>query len=183
MCRVTSPLEVVAVEPAGGLRADPGALDIGGTEVDALVHAGVDHVGDHVRETLVDAFTSGTPGTILTTLKSIWFLPKKSLAVCIMALVTQLNPDEWSGYGGVAMSGSHAASPTVMGLVSLSPSRIAVIRRQKLHQALSSQQLIRLSAPAMFSMAKNRASSTSVSPSASAMTRNVRLNSSTPWTV
>ena len=42
-----------------------------------------------------------------------------------------LAPDEWSGYGGVAMNDTHVGSPTVLGLPSLSPSRIAVIGRQK----------------------------------------------------
>ena len=63
------------------------------------------------------------------------------------------------------MNGVQAGSPSVLGLPSVSPSWIAVIGRQKLQYALSSQQLIRPSAPARFSIAKRRACSTSVSPS------------------
>ena len=81
------------------------------------------------------------------------------------------------------MSGIQSGSPTVSGLVSLSPCWIAVIGRQKLQNAFSSQQLITLSAPPMFSIAKSRASSARVSPSASEIVRNVRLNSSIGLTV
>jgi hypothetical protein len=84
---------------------------------------------------------------------------------------------------GVVKSGVHPASPTVLWLPSSSPFWIAVIGRQKLQNALSSQQLMSPSAPAMFSIAKSRASSTSVSPSASEIVRNVRLNISTGLTV
>jgi hypothetical protein len=53
---------------------------------------------------------------------------------------------------------------------------MAVIGRQLLHHALFAQQLISVSAPAVFNMANSRASSTRVSRSPSAITRNVLLN-------
>src|SRR4029079_8868885 len=59
---------------------------------------------------------------------------------------------------------------------------MAVIGRQKCQYALSSQQLIALSAPATLPIANSRASSARVSPSASATVRNVRLYISTVLT-
>ena len=58
-----------------------------------------------------------------------------------------------------------------------------MIGRQKFQNALSSKQLMTLSAVATFNMAKSRASSASVSPWASDTTRNVRLNNSIGFAV
>jgi hypothetical protein len=69
------------------------------------------------------------------------------------------------------MSEVQAGLPMVRGLPSLLPSWMAVIGRQKLQWALSSQQLISVSAPARFNMANSRASSTRVSPWVSAIVR------------
>jgi hypothetical protein len=66
----------------------------------------------------------------------------KTAAACIVPAEKQLYPDGWSGYGGVGRNGSQAPSAVVRGLPSRSASWMAVIVRQKLWWALSSQQLI-----------------------------------------
>src|SRR5215210_6377655 len=49
-------------------------------------------------------------------------------------------PERYSGWGGVPAShGVHVASPAVAALLSVSPSRIAVIGRQKTNRYFASQ--------------------------------------------
>jgi hypothetical protein len=79
---------------------------------------------------------------LLNALKPILSVPKKFCNACTIALLVQLWPEGWSGWGGVTSagglqtgvagsnSGSHVGSASVAGLPSVSASRIAVIGRQ-----------------------------------------------------
>ena len=82
----------------------------------------------------------------LVTLKRTWY-PKTFVSVSAIAALTADSPDGWSGYGGVLISGGQSAWAAVAGLPSRSASRMAVIGRQNSQRALSTQVLIRASAP------------------------------------
>src|SRR5688572_5227430 len=147
----------------------------------------------HTRASMVSSTTSvrrwywrvtlGTLGATLTRLKFIWSEPKNALPAFMSDPDMQLYPDVWSLYGGAGSSGVQAVSPIVRGLPSLSPSRMAVIGRQKAWNRFSFQQLMSVSAPATLSIANNRASSTKLSPWVWEIVRNVRLSISNGLTL
>ena len=176
-------LEDVVVDPLGDLLTEAGALDVGRAEVEALIHAGVNGVVDDVGEAVVLARHAGHVGRVPHDTEVQPVEPKNALPALISDPVTQLYPDVWSAYGGGGSSGVLFGSPTVRWLPSLSPSRMAVIGRQKAWKRFTFQQLMIVSAPATLSIPNNRASSTRLSPSVSEIVRNVRLNSSNGLTL
>src|SRR5688572_7348653 len=83
--------------------------------------------------------------------------PKKTASTTAPAPLNVLCPDVYSGNGGVAKSGSHAASFSVASFPSVSPLRIAAMGRHKLYAYLQSHDTTAASDSAMFSSAKRRA--------------------------
>ena len=86
-----------------------------------------------VYERVTDESVQVLPGgsVMLQFSKLIASVPKNRLRTCAAAPPSTLCPESCSGIGGVVTNGAHVVSTSVFGLPSLSPSRIAVIGRQK----------------------------------------------------
>jgi hypothetical protein len=135
-------LEVVLVQVVGDLLAEDGSLDIGCAEVDAAPE-GASMISFSASERRSKLRLVRVRG--LYALKLILSVPKTFCSVCTIALLPQLCAEGWSGNGGVGSggpklrpsseapgsnSGFQFGSPTVAGLPSASPARIAAIGRQ-----------------------------------------------------
>ena len=83
-------LEVVLFEVVGDLLAEHCSLRVGGAEVDAGPHSGVDDLLERVREPVEAPRQSGF---VAEGAEAILSVPKKSCSVCTVALIPQAWPD------------------------------------------------------------------------------------------
>ena len=132
-------LEVVLLEVVGDLLAEHRSLHVGGAEVDAGPHSGVDDLLERVREPVeaprgTGFVAEGAEGDLVGAEEVLERVHERAGRAGVpRGVVGEGRRDErrrlQTGVAG-SNSGSHVGSASVAGLPSVSASRIAVIGRQ-----------------------------------------------------